>query len=246
MANLLNKYLSEDILNNYCSDDTLISLTAAVIHLSTENPSFMHHLDKLLVRLSHLETNNKIERLLINALDTNLYLKLSTKEKIYLSQRSKLIEEPLLNSFNHMFLNVSEDNCGEKQQDEKNLDRLLAFSTESACVFQLMFSFLKELLVQLQYAPVVIDFIGSMLKHVDFYCENQGKDILDLYPSRLRSCVILLKIKPEFHTTQTKEHTLQTVRQIFVENKNAVLVLMSHFPKWLELLSPYVTNDAPS
>lgn len=246
MANLLNKYLTDDILSDPYSDDALISLTTAVMHLSTENPSFMHYLEKLLVRLSRLETNDKIERLLHNALNTNQHIKLSTKEEIYLSQRSNLIEGPLLYSFTSMFPDAREENCTKKQHDKEDLDRLLVLSAESMCIFQLMFSFLKELLVQLQYAPAVVDFINSMLKRIDAYCENQGKDILDLYPSRLRSCVILLRIKPELHTAQTREHTLQTVKRIFVENKDAALILMSHFPEWLELLPAYVTNNAPS
>lgn len=246
VTNLLNKHLTDDILSNCCSDNALISLTTAVIHLSTDNPPFMNHLDRLLVRLSRLETNDKIERLLHNALSSNLHLKLSTKEEIYHSQKSNLVEKPLLDSFMHTFSDANEENHAGKQHEEEALNRLLVLAAESMCVFQLMFSFLKELLVQLQYAPPVLDFIDSLLKQVASCCENQGKDILDLYPRRLRSCVILLKIKPEHHTTQTREYTLQTVKRIFVENKDAALTLMSHFPEWLEFLPAYISNDALS
>ncbi|EFN80949.1 uncharacterized protein LOC105186428 [Harpegnathos saltator] len=247
VTNLLDKCLTNDILTNCCSNDALISLTTAVMYLSMENPSLMHHLDRLLVRLLRLKTDDKIERLLHDVLSTDLDLKLSTKEEIYLSQRSSLIERPLLDSFTCMFSDANEENCLKKQRDaEKTLSRLLALSAASACVFQLVFSFLKELLVQLQYAPAVIDFINSILKRVDAYCEDQGKEILDLYPRRLCPCVILLKIKPEHHTAQTKEYILQTVKRIFVENKNVVLILMSQFPEWLEFLPAYITNDAQS
>lgn len=236
MTNLLNKHLTDDLLCNCYSDNALVSLTTAVMHLLTDNPVFMNHVDRLLVRLSQLKTNDKIERLLHNALNSDLHLKITTKEEIYHSQRSSLIEKPLLDSFMRTFPNANEKNCTEKQCDEETLNRLLILSTESARVFQLTFSFLKELLVQLQYAPAVIDFIDLVLKRVTTYCENQNKDTLDLYPRRLRFCVILLKIRPEHHTAQTRKHTLQTIKQIFIENQDAALILMSHFPMWLKFL----------
>ncbi|XP_014478049.1 PREDICTED: uncharacterized protein LOC106746232 [Dinoponera quadriceps] len=247
VTTLLNKYLTDDVLSNCCSDDALVSLTSAVMHLSTGDPSFARHLDRLLVRLSRFETNDKIERLLRNALSTDLRLKLSTKEEIYLAKRSNLIEGPLLDGFTRMFSDASEGDRAEKRQhDEETLNRLLALSAESTRVFQMTFSFLKELLIRLRYAPAVTDFTGSLLSRVAAHCEQQDKDMVDLYPSRLRSCVILLRIKPEHHTARSKEYTLQTVKRIHHESKDAALILMSHFPEWLELLSTYVANDALS
>ncbi|KAM0726826.1 hypothetical protein ACS0PU_006987 [Formica fusca] len=240
---LLDKYLTDDILNEDCSEDALISLTTAVMHLSFENPSFIHHMDKLLIRLSQLETNDKIEKLLHNSLYSNLHLKLSTKEEIYTTQKFKLIEKPLLDSFVCTFSNSKEENCVDNQ-NEKTLNQLLEFSVGSMCVFQLIFNFLKELLVQLHYAPAILHFIDLILKRISICCENQDKDILDLYPRKLRSCIILLRIKPEHHTMQTRKYTLQTLKQIYNENNDVLLIIMSHFPEWLECFANYVMNDA--
>lgn len=240
---LLDKYLTDDILNEDCSEDALISLTTAVMHLSFENPSFIHHMDKLLIRLSQLETNDKIEKLLHNSLYSNLHLKLSTKEEIYTTQKFKLIEKPLLDSFVCTFSNSKEENCVDNQ-NEKTLNQLLEFSVGSMCVFQLIFNFLKELLVQLHYAPAILHFIDLILKRISICCENQDKDILDLYPRKLRSCIILLRIKPEHHTMQTRKYTLQTLKQIYNENNDVLLIVMSHFPEWLECFANYVMNDA--
>lgn len=237
---LLDKYLTDDILNKCYLEDTLICLTISVMHLSVKNTTFMHYVDRLLVRLLQLKANDKIERLLHNALCSNLHLKLSTKEEMYALQKFKLIEEPLLNSFVCMFPNLKKEN---HIDNEEILNKLLELSVRSAYIFQLMFNFLKELLVQLQYASAVLDFINLILKRVSVSCKNQDKDILDLYPRKLRSCIILLRIKPKHHTVQTRKYTLQTMKQIYNENKNVLLILMSHFLEWLECFATYVTNN---
>jgi len=200
----------------------------------------MHHVDRLLLRLLQFEANLKIEKLLYNALCSNLHLKLTTKEGIYALQKFKLIEEPLLNSFMCMFPNLKKEG---DENNEEMLNKLLELSARSAYVFQLMFNFLKELLVQLQYASAVLDFIDLMLKRISIYCKNYDKDILDLYPRKLRSCIILLRINPKYHSVQTRKYTLQTMKQIYNENKNVPLILMSHFLEWLECFATYVTND---
>jgi len=245
---LLDKYLTDDILNEYCSEDALISLASAIMHMSIENPSFMHHLNRLILKLSQLETNDKIDKFLQNILSSNFHLELSTKEQIYISQKLRLIEEPLFNSFMLMsdYSDLKKEDSINEQNNEAMLNQLLQLSAESACIFQLMFNFLKELLVQLQYAPLVLDFINLMLKRVFVYRKNQDKDILDLYPRKLRSCIILLMIKPKYHTMQTRDYTLQTMKQIFNENKDVLLILMSHFSEWLEYFANYITNDAQS
>lgn len=202
-------------------------------------------MDRLLIRLSQLETNNKIERLLHNSLHSNLHLKLSTKEEIYIVQKFKLIEKPLLDSFVRTFsVQSKKENCINNQNNEQILNQLLEFSIESVCVFQLIFNFLKELFVQLHYAPTVLQFIDSILKRISICCENHDKDILELYPRNLHSCLILLKIKPDHHTMQTRKYTLQAMKQICNKNNDVLLIIMSHFPEWLEYFANYITNDA--
>ncbi|XP_039303795.1 uncharacterized protein LOC105193749 isoform X2 [Solenopsis invicta] len=219
-----------------------MGLTVSVMHLSIKNTIFLQYVNRLLVTLLQLEANDKVERLLNNALYSNLHLKLSTKEKIYASQKFKLVEEPLLNSFICMFPDLK-DNCVDELSNEVMLNKLLELSAKSAYIFQLMFNFLKELLVELQYASAVLNFIDSMIKRVSICCENQNKDILDLYPRKLHFCIILLKIKPKYHTMQTQKYTLQIMKQIYDKNKNVSLILMSHFLEWLECFTYYITNN---
>jgi len=242
MSILLDKYLTDDVLSRSYSEDTLIYLTVSVMHLSIKNTIFTHYVDRLLVRLLQLEANDKIEKLLHNAVCSNLHLKLSTKEKIYTLQKFKLIEEPLLNSFVCMFPNLKKEDI-DNRNNEEMLNKLLELSVKSAYIFQLMFNFLKELLIQLQYASAVLDFTDLMLKRISICCENHDKDILDLYPRKLRSCIILLRIKPKQHTAQTRKYTLQTIKQVYNENKDVPLILISHFLEWLECFATYITNN---
>lgn len=246
VVNLLDRYLTNDILNGCFSDDILVSLTTAVMHLTIQNPSLMHHLEKLLIRLTQLESNEEINKCLCNALQMDLGFKLTTKEEIYISQKFLLVEKPLLDNFVLMSSNLNEENIALQDNHDKSLNQLLEFSSTSKCVFQLVFSFLKELLVRMQYAPAITNFIELILKRVYFFCQNQNGDILNLYPRKLHSCIILLKIKPEYHTAQTKEYTLQSMKEILTENKDALLILMSHFPEWLELFGTYIANDTRS
>ncbi|XP_011873605.1 PREDICTED: uncharacterized protein LOC105565212 [Vollenhovia emeryi] len=239
---LLDKYLTVEVLNKCHSEDVLRHLTLSLMHLSLKNAIFMHHTDRLLVRLLQMEANDQINRLLHDALCSNLHLKLSTEEEIYALQKLKLIEEPLLNSFVDMFSNLKGTNHVATQCNEEMLNKLLDFSARSAYIFQLMCNFLKELLVKLQYASAVLDFTSLMLKRVSICCENHGRDILDLYPRKLRFCVILLRIKPKHHTVHTQNYTLQTMKQIYNENKDVSLILISHFLEWLEYFTHYITN----
>lgn len=242
----LDKYLTDEVLNKCYAEDILIYLTLSIMHLSIKNSIFMQHIDRLLMRLLQLEVNNEIKELLHNALYSNLHLKLSTKEEIYALQKFKLIEEPLLNSLIsqlYMFPNLKEENYIANRSNENMLNKLLELSARSAYVFQLMFNFLKELLVQLQYASAVLDFTDLILKRVSIYCKNHNRDILDLYPRKLHSSIILLRIKPEHHTAQTKKYTLQTMKQIYNKNKDVSLILMSHFLEWLECFTIYITNN---
>jgi len=245
MSILLDKYLTDDVLSKSSeySEDTLIYLTVSVMHLSIKNTIFTHYVDRLLVRLLQLEANDKIEKLLHDAVCSNLHLKLSTKEKMYTLQKFKLIEEPLLNSFVCMFPNLKKEDHIDNRNNEEMLNNLLELSVRSAYIFQLMFNFLKELLIQLQYASAVLDFTDLMLKRISICCENHDKDILDLYPRKLRSCIILLRIKPKHHTVQTRKYTLQTIKQVYNENKDVPLILISHFLEWLECFATYITNN---
>ncbi|OAD53159.1 hypothetical protein WN48_10723 [Eufriesea mexicana] len=191
LKNLLEKYLTDDVLDSCDSNDNLLVLTNALICLTSVNPYYKSHVEKLLLKVAELETCDQSEYLLCHAVQksSNLNLELSTIETIY---------------------------------------------DQSSYIFLLVCAFLKELFVQLDHAPTVLNFIQSTLKHIKEYCENQGKNILDLYPRNLQSLIILLQIEPTHHTDNSKNATLRTLENIYINDDDTVITLLSHYPQWLQ------------
>ncbi|KOC65081.1 hypothetical protein WH47_04671 [Habropoda laboriosa] len=203
LKTLLEKYLTDDILDSCDSTDSLLSLTSALMCLAPTNSYCKSYVEKVLLKLVELGPCDQSKYLLCYAVqrNSNLNLEISTIEKIYQSQ----------NKSSHIFLLV----CG----------------------------FLKELQVELDHAPTVIKFIQSTLKRIKEYCENQGKDILDLYPRNLQSLVILLRIEPMYHTDDSKSATLKMLKHIYTEEKDTAITLLSHFSQWLNLFGVQFLNS---
>ncbi|XP_053985552.1 uncharacterized protein LOC128879980 isoform X2 [Hylaeus volcanicus] len=211
LKNLLEKYLTNDVLDTCDLSDNLLPLTSALMCLASTNPYYKHHVERLLLRLLELETSDESERLLCYAVQnsSDLNFELSTIENIYRLQRCKLIEQPLLNYFVSLCSDLNKDN---------NVD-----NSESLNLTKQLFEF------------AIMDFIQSTLNLLKKTCQGQGKDILDLYPRDLQSVVILLRIEPAYHTIDSKNATLRILKSIHSEDKNTVIVLISHFPRWLKL-----------
>ncbi|XP_053985551.1 uncharacterized protein LOC128879980 isoform X1 [Hylaeus volcanicus] len=237
LKNLLEKYLTNDVLDTCDLSDNLLPLTSALMCLASTNPYYKHHVERLLLRLLELETSDESERLLCYAVQnsSDLNFELSTIENIYRLQRCKLIEQPLLNYFVSLCSDLNKDNNVDNSESLNLTKQLFEFASKSQCIFLLICAFLKELLLKLEYCPTVMDFIQSTLNLLKKTCQGQGKDILDLYPRDLQSVVILLRIEPAYHTIDSKNATLRILKSIHSEDKNTVIVLISHFPRWLKL-----------
>ncbi|KZC12170.1 hypothetical protein WN55_03251 [Dufourea novaeangliae] len=195
LRSLLDKHLTNDFMYTCDSTENLLPLTSALMCLASTDSYYKYHVEKLLVKLTELESCDESERLLCYAVQkkSNLNLELSTVENIYDSQR--------------------------------------------------LCAFLKELLVHLDHCPVVISFIQSILNRIKECCENQGKDILDLYPRNLQSIVILLHIEPTYHTDDSKNTALRVLKNIHSEDKDTAITLLSHFPQWLKLFGEQLSNS---
>ncbi|XP_076230923.1 uncharacterized protein LOC143177047 [Calliopsis andreniformis] len=244
--NLLEKYLTNDILDVCNSSDELLPLTSALICLASTNSSYKCHVERLLLKLSELESCKESERLLCYSVqkNSNLNLELSTVENIYDSQRCKLIEEPLLSYFMSIHTDINKENDIDNSEIVNLTNQLFEFASKSRHIFLLTCAFLKELLVQLDYSPTVLHFIQSILKQIKEYCESQNRDILDLYPINLQSIVILLRIEPTYHTDDSKSATLRALQNIHSEDKDTIVVLLSHFPEWLKLFGEVLLSDS--
>lgn len=241
---MLKKFLTDDTLDSCDSSDNLLSLISALICLASTDSYYKCYIEKSILKLAELETCDESEYLLCYAVqeNSNLDLKLSTIETIYVSQKCKLIEQPLLNNFISSCIDLNKGDNIDDLEDINLIDQLFKFATKSSCIFLLICAFLKELLVQLDHAPTVVNFIQSILKSIKEHCEKQNKDIVDLYPRNMQSLVILLQIEPTHHTDDSKNGTLRMLKDIYMEDEDTVITLLSHYPLWLksfgQLLSP--------
>ncbi|XP_015434418.1 PREDICTED: uncharacterized protein LOC107190180 [Dufourea novaeangliae] len=245
LRSLLDKHLTNDFMYTCDSTENLLPLTSALMCLASTDSYYKYHVEKLLVKLTELESCDESERLLCYAVQkkSNLNLELSTVENIYDSQRCKLIEQPLLNYLVSSCTDLNDDDNTNNSEGVNMVDQLFEFASESSCIFLLVCAFLKELLVHLDHCPVVISFIQSILNRIKECCENQGKDILDLYPRNLQSIVILLHIEPTYHTDDSKNTALRVLKNIHSEDKDTAITLLSHFPQWLKLFGEQLSNS---
>ena len=237
VGNLLEKYLTNDVLDGCESSDDLLPLTSALMCLASTNPRYKCHVERLLSKLSQLESCEDTERILCYAVrkNSNLNLELCTIEDIYGSQRCKLIEQPLLNRFASLCTDLNKESDVDQAESVNLLDQLFELVSKSPRIFLLVSAFLKELFVQLDHSAEVVDFTQSCLKRIKGCCETQSRDILDLYPRSLQSTVILLQIDPTFHTVDSKSATLRTLRTVHSEGNGTAVTLLLHFPQWLKL-----------
>ncbi|XP_017790548.1 PREDICTED: uncharacterized protein LOC108572778 [Habropoda laboriosa] len=245
LKTLLEKYLTDDILDSCDSTDSLLSLTSALMCLAPTNSYCKSYVEKVLLKLVELGPCDQSKYLLCYAVqrNSNLNLEISTIEKIYQSQKCKLIEQPLLDDFISSCSNLNKDNDVNNSESINLINQLFEFVSKSSHIFLLVCGFLKELQVELDHAPTVIKFIQSTLKRIKEYCENQGKDILDLYPRNLQSLVILLRIEPMYHTDDSKSATLKMLKHIYTEEKDTAITLLSHFSQWLNLFGVQFLNS---
>ncbi|KAK2588712.1 hypothetical protein KPH14_001602 [Odynerus spinipes] len=242
LENLMSKHLL-DILDECTSSHTLTSLTGALMCLLKYNSHFSNYIEKIIIRLSYLNSVDESERLLCYAVhkSADLGLSLPTIERIYFSQRYKLIEEVLLHNFMSTCVNINTEDEKNVGENVHSINELLQVAATSPSIFQLVCGFLKELFVHLEYAPKVLTFTQIILKRITAHCENKNKDVLDLYPRYLHSCILLLRIEPHYHTSNSKAYVLETITQYYEENSVGILILLSHFPTWLAFISDHLT-----
>ncbi|XP_076625227.1 uncharacterized protein LOC143343835 [Colletes latitarsis] len=245
LKNLLEKYLTNNVLDTCETSDNLLPLTSALMCLTSTNPYYKRYVEKLLLKLLELEPCDESERLLCYAVqkNSNLNLEFLTTENIYDSQRCKLIEQPLLNYFVSSF-DVNKDGNMDNSENMNLVEQLFEFASMSPCIFLLICAFLKELLIQLEYCPTVMNFIQTILTNIKKCCKDRDKDILDLYPRNLQSVIILLRIEPMYHTIDSKNSTLRILESIHLEDKDTATVLLSHFPQWLKLFGELLLSNS--
>lgn len=244
IVQILEECLTDDLLKITNSVETLLTLYRALIYLLSKNPSLSTFLHKIILRLAELELTEESEHLLISITESkeNIETDDILLERIYTSQRIKFIEIPLKNAFVTNFDRLSNSNdC--KYSLEQELDKLYDRIAHSPLIFNLTSSLLNEIFLASQNSQEALNFIKIILECINNRCQLRGKDIIDLYPVNLQSCVILLRIEPNNHTNDSKDYTLNELKNIFLTNNRDALILVSHFPVWLEIFASFLVDN---
>ncbi|XP_043477455.1 uncharacterized protein LOC122508261 [Leptopilina heterotoma] len=246
MVIILEKYLTDEFLTSVNSVEHLINFHRALIYLLPKNPSLMKLSHKIILRLAELELTEESEKLLVSILEAkeNIQVDDTILEQIYSSQRIKFIEIPLKNTFvgNYSKLSNSDDHDCQLNLDN-DLDELYDRIVSSSLIFHLTVSLLYDLFLVNNYSQEILIFIKIILESVSNRCKARGKDILDLYPINLQSCVILLRIEPSQHSNDSKNYTLNELKNIFLTNNQDAVILVSHFPLWLEVFASFLISN---
>lgn len=233
---IVKNYFHSDIDDNAYSKD-LIIFANMLINLAKSNSHYIPHLKNLIEKIIRLDVNSYsfelVEKLLLHK--EQFQLEYSTVNNLYVVHKSKLIEEPLIDCFISN-LNTKKYNFKTFSSID-SFDKLMQYTAKSPKIFQICCNILQELFAQTEYSSLLINYIQFVLENLLLFRKDDKKYIVDLYPMDLQSFVILLKLDPCQHTKNSKKYMLQNLKEIYKKNNCEYLILMTHFPMWLNSLS---------
>ncbi|XP_046749214.1 uncharacterized protein LOC124412989 [Diprion similis] len=257
---LVEKYLTEDFITKQSSVGALVKLACVLINMKLNISTFDFKLDSIINRILYLDETDDSNRFLDTLTEKydNLSLALSTIENIYICRPNKLIEIPIVDLFISFNANHTEGNLNsaiienhmipttKDCSDHVNCNQLLEYSSKSPRIFQLLSSVMKDMFAYTNCSEMCVNFIQYILNYISKLCDQKKQKILDLYPRNLQCAVILVRINPNLHTTNSKEYVIQMLNRIYSSNKEELLILLTHFPVWLKEVSNLVPcSDNP-
>ncbi|XP_058796070.1 uncharacterized protein LOC131666959 [Phymastichus coffea] len=226
---ILKKYMTEEVLKSCNNIDSLILAAELLQNCLTKSKLMINCFERVIERIIKLDQTNKSKRYLQELISKSDELKIDTSlvEKIYESQKSWLIYQPMTEYFNKF--------CSSKDKNQFGSDMVTLFEKiiDNPSLFELVILQLKDIFVETEYSQAAQDFIQEILKIIQAHCTKYHKDTLDLYPAHIQHCVILLRIKPTYHSEKTKNQTISSLKEIFLKSQSNALILVSHFPDWL-------------
>lgn len=242
---MLKIYLTSELLHREDGRlEILVDLAKALLRLIPREKSLITDLERILERICELDPTADSQALLVEILESKDRPDLSAEvtEKLYVVQRDKLIEMPIVENLLENLRNNSWPQL--KLQKSKNMDELLEKTVDSPTIFQISCSVLKELFLRSKHSQRVLDYIKIYLESLSSLCQEKNRNILDLYPLRVQAAVILLRIAPNYHSRFSREHTIDLLMRIHEINPEETLILMTHFPGWLTLFSDRLAENS--
>ncbi|XP_011494100.1 PREDICTED: uncharacterized protein LOC105359256 [Ceratosolen solmsi marchali] len=229
LIRFLKKYLSEEIIG-YCDDaDGLVQLAEILFNALMQKRSLTKCFTRVMERIIKLDETEKSQKFLRYIISKSDEFKLDSAliNNIYLNKKLQFIEKPLGDSFMAY--------CSDRNKEHllSNMDSLFEYVIDSPQLFQTVSGKLKEFFIETKYSEVARDFIQCVLDKIEINCAKNKKDLLDLYPTHLQFCVILLRIKQHVHRENSRIQTVESLKEIFLNDHDDAITLVSHFPEWL-------------
>lgn len=246
---LAKKYLTEDFIAKQSAVNILVRLGLALIDMRQRNPTFDYKLDSIVNRILYLDRTTYSESFVDTLIEAqeSLSLDLATIENLYISRVESLIEIPIVDffiSFNDSpsFRTVEQYVASSVEIGARSVSQLFKYSSKSPRIFQLLSSVMKEMLSRTDCFETVITFIEFIVKYIGDIREKEGNSMLDLYPRNLQCAVILLRIDPNLHTPNSEDYIFTKLKSLYYNNKQQVLILLTHFPQWLEIFTKFMAE----
>lgn len=106
---------------------------------------------------------------------------------------------------------------------------LIDLCSKSPSVFQTCSSIFNELLIKLNYADNFLEFLIDFVNNVSLQCKN-NIDIIDMYPFKCRSILILRAIKNENSSLVSNHYLNEEFKKLATLYPKGSMCLLSHFP----------------
>lgn len=121
-----------------------------------------------------------------------------------------------------------------------DLQYFVRLSGHLPVLFQSITSMFNQFIVMTHYNSKIIGLLAIYLEALFNYCKENQLNIYCLYPKDCCRLVSLLRIPPDICVM--KEKVLEVLWESFMREKNIFLMLLTHFPLWLDYFFNYV-ND---
>lgn len=193
-----------------------------------------------------IESNRLIELkpLLDQESDINLYVKYVTS---VLNKNDKTLSSVLIDIWNRLESNVLKFPLFVHEKNikihpvvfEKTVLFALLFSdtknlihmcSKSPLVFQACTSILNEMLIKLNFTNHFLVFLIDFIDRVRIQCKNNSTDLIDLYPIRCRSILILRSIKNISSSLVSNDDLCTKVKWLALNYPKECMCLLIHFP----------------
>ncbi|XP_046994691.1 uncharacterized protein LOC124606706 [Schistocerca americana] len=149
-----------------------------------------------------------------------------------------------------LILDEREFSVLQNQLEKIEVSSLIDLCSKSPSVFKLSACVFHELLVLSRAHSRMLCIISQFVRAV---LHRKKGSIIELFPPEYRMLAVMMSVDPDLHPKDNQDKnfnktvTVSEIKKKMVEDKRAVAMLISYFPKWLYvLLELYSIRDGTS